>query len=91
MTFLFSYTMFFALYTDRITVMKKGGKGETIVHFIGISLEYKSEKFICSLIAHILRQRKNIPKTLICVSIIVYGLLIFVANIFINNMVKMEN
>ena len=60
MTFLFSYTMFFALYTDRITVMKKGGKGETIVHFIGIPLEYKSGNwYICSLITHILRQRKK--------------------------------
>ena len=58
-----------------------------IVHFIGIPFEYKSGKFICSLITHILRQRKNIPNTLICVSIIVYSLLI-VANIFINNMVK---
>ena len=30
MTFLFSYTIFFALYTDRITVMKKGAKGKRL-------------------------------------------------------------
>ena len=37
---------------------------------------------------HSQTKKKNIPKTLICVAVMVYGLLIFVANIFINNMIK---